>query len=161
MSPSTTRPDRNAETAIRTLLAATETAWAAGDGTAYAACFTTDATYTTYIGTVYHGADEIGRAHQALFDKFLKGTRMTSRIEELRFLTPDVAVLTTRGHVGKPGRTGKAENPGDFDKVQTYTVVREPDGHWRIAAFQNTKQRKLMEAVSFKMLPESAPAGRS
>jgi uncharacterized protein (TIGR02246 family) len=144
------------EIAIRALLADTEAAWAAGDGVAYGACFTEDASYTTYIGTVYHGAAEIGRAHQALFDKFLKGTRLTSRIEELRFLTADVAVLTTHGRVAKHDKAAD-----DFDKVQTYTVVRGADGRWRIAAFQNTKQRKLMEAVSFKMLPESAPAGRS
>jgi hypothetical protein len=43
--------------------------------------------------------------------------------------------------------------------VQTFTLVLEDDGQWRVAAFQNTKQHRLMEAVSFRMLPASAPLG--
>jgi uncharacterized protein (TIGR02246 family) len=149
---------RTDEAAIRALLTATEAAWAAGDGDAYGSFFTSDASYVTYIGTVYRGAAEIGRAHQALFEKFLKDTRMTSRLQEIRFLTPDVAVLSTRGRVAKAGNDGKDSKDDHYDKVQTYTVVRATDGHWRIAAFQNTKQRKLMEAVSFRFAPETVPA---
>lgn len=30
---------------------------------------------------------------------------------------------------------------------------REPDGHWRIAAFHNTKHNALMESISFRFAP--------
>ncbi|MEU5959036.1 hypothetical protein [Streptomyces sp. NPDC047525] len=45
-------------------------------------------------------------------------------------------------------------------RVQTYTLVREQDGQWRIAAFHNTKRKPLMEAISFKAAPALVPASQ-
>ncbi|MFF5532961.1 hypothetical protein ACFY71_10815 [Streptomyces cinerochromogenes] len=56
------------------------------------------------------------------------------------------------------GDTYKGSRPRRLGKVQTYTLVREADGEWRIAAFQNTKRRPLMEAVSFRFAPGLVPA---
>ncbi|AWT47696.1 SgcJ/EcaC family oxidoreductase [Streptomyces actuosus] len=145
---------RAADTAaIRELLEDSRAAWDRGDGAAYGACFTDDATDVTFVGTVYRGGPEIGRAHQALFDGFLKGTRLALDITDLRFHGPDTAVVVTRGAVGK-GR------PRRLGKLATYTVVRRPDGRWRIAAVQKTQRRRLMEAVSFRLQPATRPAGR-
>jgi uncharacterized protein (TIGR02246 family) len=138
---------------ITALIDATIAAWASGDGAAYAANFTADASYITFVGTVYSGRDEIARAHQALFDKFLQGSSLWDDILDIRFLGPDTAVVTSRGDVGKHG-----SRPSKLGKVQTYTVVREADGRWRIAAFQNTKRKALMEKISFAFAPETAPA---
>ncbi|GHF74845.1 SgcJ/EcaC family oxidoreductase [Streptomyces griseosporeus] len=147
-------PARAADTAaIRELLEDSRAAWDRGDGAAYGACFTDDATDVTFVGTVYRGGPEIGRAHQALFDGFLKGTRLALDITDLRFHGPDTAVVVTRGDVGK-GR------PRRLGKLATYTVVRRPDGRWRIAAVQKTQRRRLMEAVSFRLQPATRPAGR-
>lgn len=137
---------------ITALIDATIAAWDSGDGAAYAANFTADATYITFVGTVYRGRDEIARAHQALFDKFLQGSSLWDDILDIRFLGSDTAVVTSRGDVGKHGT-----RPSKLSKVQTYTVVREPDGQWRIAAFQNTKRKALMERISFAFAPETAP----
>lgn len=82
---------------ITTLFARLTAAWDAGDGAAYGACFTPDASYITYVGTLYRGAEEIGAAHQALFDSFLKGTRLACEIVDIRLTTPDTAVVITRG----------------------------------------------------------------
>ncbi|MEU8107361.1 SgcJ/EcaC family oxidoreductase [Nonomuraea muscovyensis] len=141
-----------AEKAVRELFADLRDAWDRGDGDAYGACFTEDATYTTFVGTVYHGRADIAAGHQALFGAFLKGTRMYEQIDEIRFLGPDAAVVVGRGEVAK-------KRPRELGKVQTYTLVREADGRWRIAAFHNTKRRSLMEAVSFRLLPASRPLG--
>ncbi|MFC3490993.1 SgcJ/EcaC family oxidoreductase [Glycomyces rhizosphaerae] len=140
---------------ITALINATAAAWEAGDGEAYGANFTADATYITFVGTVYSGRDEIASAHQALFDKFLKDSVLVDDILEIRFLGPDTAVVTSRGDVGKHG-----SRPSKLSKVQTYTVVREADGQWRIAAFQNTKRKALMEKISFAFAPATVPAGR-
>jgi hypothetical protein len=43
-------------------------------------------------------------------------------------------------------------------KAQTYTFVREGDGAWRIASFHNTKHKRLMERISFKLEPDTMPA---
>ncbi len=141
------------EAAIRQLLARLEDAWARGDGKAYGAEFTADATYVTFVGTVYRGAAEIGAAHQVLFDKFLRGTKLAGHLEEIRFVSDGVAVVASRGDVYKGHRP-----PARLGKVQTYTVVREADGQWRVAAFHNTKRRRLLEAISFRFAPQTAPA---
>ncbi|MFG2059544.1 SgcJ/EcaC family oxidoreductase [Micromonospora sp. NPDC048930] len=138
--------------AIHALLDRLADSWARGDGAGYGACFTDDASYVTYVGTHYRGAAEIGAAHQALFDSFLKGTRLTVEVVELRFLTDDVAVLVSRGATGKGGRAKP-------DKVQTWTLVRTTDDRWRVAAFHNTRHQRLMEGISFRLQPATRPAG--
>jgi len=60
-------------------------------------------------------------------------------------------VLTSSGDTYKGGR------PERLGKVQTYTIVRRPDGAWRIAAFQNTKRRPLLEELSFRLAPAARP----
>ncbi|MGI8688247.1 MAG: SgcJ/EcaC family oxidoreductase [Thermomicrobiales bacterium] len=138
------------EAAIRALLDRLTEAWGRNDGAAYAAGFTNDATYITFVGTHYRGPEDIGGAHQVLFNSFLKGTHLASESTEIRFYGADTAVVTTRGdtYKGKPGKIGK---------LQTYTVVRQTDGEWRVAAFQNTQHKPLMEAISFKFQPKSKP----
>jgi uncharacterized protein (TIGR02246 family) len=138
-------------TEITAVLRRSQDAWNDGDGAAYGACFTPDATDVTFVGTVYRGADEIGGAHQALFDSFLKGTRLHLEVIETRFLTPDVAVVVTRGEVAKKA-------PERLGKRATYTLVRDAGGTWRIAAVQKTKHNRLMEAISFRFQPRTVPA---
>jgi hypothetical protein len=67
------------------------------------------------------------------------------------FEEADTAVVITRGdvHKGRPGR---------LRKIQTYTVIRQETGDWKVAAFQNTKHKALMEAISFKARPATKPA---
>lgn len=136
-------------TAIHALLDQLHDAWGRGDGDAYGAAFTDDATYITYVGTLYHGGAEIGHAHQVLFDSFLKGTKLAGEVVGIHFQGADTAVVVTRGDTYK-------KKAGKLRKVQTYTVVREPAG-WRIASFQNTMRKPLMEAISFRFKPESRP----
>ena len=138
-------------TAIQAVLQQSQEAWNRGDGATYGACFTADATDVTFVGTVYHGGDEIGRAHQALFDSFLKDTRLTLEILEIRRYGADAAVVVTRGDVAKG-------TPRRLGKLATYTVVRDSDDRWRIAAVQKTQRKPLMEAISFKFRPATKPA---
>ncbi|WP_433431482.1 SgcJ/EcaC family oxidoreductase [Nonomuraea sp. CA-141351] len=137
-------------TEIQSLFAELEDAWNRGDGNAYGECFTADASYTTFVGTVYHGREDLASGHQALFDTVLKGTKMFNEIVEVRFYGTGTAVAVGKGDVAK-------KHPGKLTKVQTYTLVREADGRWRIASFHNTRRRPLLEAVSFKYVPASRP----
>jgi uncharacterized protein (TIGR02246 family) len=137
--------------AVQTVLRQSQEAWNRGDGAAYGACFTADATDVTFVGTVYRGGEEIGRAHQALFDSFLKGTRLSLEILQIRRYGADAAIVVTRGDVGKG-------TPRRLGKLATYTVVRDSDGRWRIAAVQKTQRKPLMEAISFKFKPATRPA---
>ncbi|HET7315237.1 SgcJ/EcaC family oxidoreductase [Salinisphaera sp.] len=139
--------------AITSVLTSLIEAWGQHDAEAYGAQFTIDATYVTYIGTCYSGRPDIVKSHRALFQKFLKGTRLADEITSLRFFGLDTAIVTSRGD------TYKSKQPKKLTKVQTYTFVRQEDGQWRIAAFQNTRRKSLMEAVAFKLLPETIPSG--
>ncbi|MFH9725071.1 SgcJ/EcaC family oxidoreductase [Streptomyces sp. NPDC017254] len=140
--------DRDAVCGVLSSLAA---AWGAADADAYGALFTQDATYTTYVGTHYQGRGDIIEAHRALFGGFVKGTKLADSILGIRFLGPDAAVVTSRGDTYTGGR------PGELSKVQTYTLTREADGRWRIAAFQNTQRQPVMEKVSFLLSPGTVP----
>ncbi|MBB4985064.1 SgcJ/EcaC family oxidoreductase [Streptomyces nymphaeiformis] len=138
--------------AIRALLRSSAEAWGRGDGAGYGAHFTEDATDVTFVGTVYRGATEIGSAHQALFDSFLKDTKLVVDIVDLRFPAPGTAIAVTRGEVHKAAR-----RPRRLGKLATYTLVRTAGGDWAIAAVQKTKHRPLMEAFSFRAQPKTRP----
>ncbi|THA76138.1 SgcJ/EcaC family oxidoreductase [Streptomyces sp. A0642] len=128
-------------------------AWGRADATGYGEQFTADAAYTTYVGTHYQGRQDIADAHRALFDGFVKGTSLADSFLGVRFYGPDTAVVTSRGDTYKEDRPSAA----DLTKTQTYTLVREGDGHWRIAAFHNTQRKNVMERLSFLWDPATAP----
>ena len=142
--------DTNRTAAITAVIDSLAEAWARGDGDAYGAHFTEDATYITFVGTHYQGREDIAGSHRALFAKFLQGTKLAHEILGIRLLGTDAAVLTTRGD------TYKGDHPGKLTKIQTYTLVREGD-RWLIAAFHNTQRKPLMEAISFRFAPETKP----
>jgi uncharacterized protein (TIGR02246 family) len=126
-------------------------AWGRGDAAAYGATFTENATYTTFLGTHYAGRRDLTEAHRALFSGFLKGTRLADSFLGVRFYGDDVAIVTSRGD------RYEGDRPAELSKTQTYTLVREGDGKWRIASFHNTKRQAIMERVSFLFDPETRP----
>src|SRR5688572_29933868 len=85
------------ETAIRALFQRLLDAWGRGDGPAYGAGFTDDADYVGFDGSRTVGRAAIADSHQRLFDTWLRGTRLTGRIEAVRFLGPDVALVHATG----------------------------------------------------------------
>ena len=115
--------------AIRALLVKMCEAWAMGNGSAYAACFTEDSDYVTFNGIRLRGRRENAELHDALFRGVLKGTRIAATVESLAFLSDDVALVHTLGTGRKKSR-------------QTYVVVRREEG-WRIRSFQNTRLQPL------------------
>ncbi|MEU7756800.1 SgcJ/EcaC family oxidoreductase [Micromonospora sp. NPDC049171] len=137
--------------AIAEVMDAIARAWDAADADAFGRSFTEDASYVTFVGTLYRGRADITEGHRALFRAFTKGTRMASETLSTTFLGPDIAVVVGRGDTYK-GRRRPA-----LAKIQTYTLVRQPEG-WRVAAFHNTRRRSLMEAVQFRFAPGTRPA---
>ncbi|SCF10992.1 conserved hypothetical protein [Micromonospora viridifaciens] len=128
-------------------------AWGRGDADAYGAVFTDDATYTTYVGTHYQGRRDITDSHRALFGGFVKGTKLADSYLDIRFHGPGTAIVTSRGDTYE----GQRPQPAELSKTQTYTLVREDDGTWRIAAFHNTKRQPVMERISFLISPQTRP----
>ncbi|MDK0524339.1 SgcJ/EcaC family oxidoreductase [Streptomyces sp. ML-6] len=145
--------DRRDGKAVCATLDALSDAWERGDAEAYGRQFTEDGTYTTYIGSHYEGRADITASHHALFNGFLKGSKLAARYLDMRFLTKDVAVLTSRG----ADYTGDEPDADELSKVTTFTLVRETDGAWRIGAFHNTERSNVMERFSFLYAPDTAP----
>ncbi|QIS01192.1 SgcJ/EcaC family oxidoreductase [Nocardia brasiliensis] len=140
---------------IQALFVELAQAWGRGDADAYGAAFTEDATYTAWFGTLYQGRADIVESHRALFGSFLKGTEMAVDIVGIRCYGADFAIVNSRGDLYKGG----AKAPRRLGKAQTYTLVRQ-DNRWRVAAFHNTKRKKLMERFTFRYSPAARPAAR-
>ncbi|MBY8844409.1 SgcJ/EcaC family oxidoreductase [Streptomyces sp. SP2-10] len=145
-------PTNHDTAAVTAVLDALVAAWNHHDADAYGRLFTEDATYATYVGTLYQGRGDITESHRVLFTGFLKDTRLADEVVGIRFLGPDTAVVSGRGD------TYRKKRPRRLGKVQTYTLIRQGDGMWRIAAFHNTRRRPLMEAISFRLAPGLVPA---
>jgi uncharacterized protein (TIGR02246 family) len=127
------------EGAIRELFEKLLEDWARGDGEAYGSRFTEDADYVAFDGSHTRGRAQISSSHQQLFDKFLKGSRLTGRIEDTKFLGPDVALVHATGGTVIRGKT--APSP-ERHSVQTLVAAREGD-EWRFASFHNTRVRPI------------------
>jgi uncharacterized protein (TIGR02246 family) len=133
------------EAAVRELYEELMDGWNQGSGDAFAAAFTEDGDLVAFDGTHFEGRDEIAPFHQELFDKWLKGTRLVGEVRDVRFLSPDVALMHA---VGSTVMRGKSEPSPERDSIQTLVAVRE-GGEWRLAAFQNTRVRRMRNAASF------------
>jgi uncharacterized protein (TIGR02246 family) len=127
------------EAAIRQLFENLITSWNKGNGGAYAAQFAEDSDYIAFDGTHFKGRKANAESHQKLFDTFLKGSTLEDQsITDLRFLTPEVALLHMVGTV-KP-RWQKKPALGRLS-IQTLVAMKQ-NGEWKFVAFQNTRIQK-------------------
>jgi len=117
------------ETAIRSLLARLHTAWARGDGAAYAQCFAEQSDYITFNGMHLRGRAENAALHSALFRRALKGARLSAEIESIVPLSSGIALVHTAGSGRKRSH-------------QTYVLVKS-GADWLIRSFQNTRVQPL------------------
>lgn len=128
-------------------------AWDAGDASAYAAEFTTDANYVIFAGIISHGRDEIRADHVPVLGRWQRGTRMSMRVIDAHLLSDDCAVVVTEGGIGKGTKIR-------HDKVQTFVFVRQAD-RWLCASFQNTKRNRLFAMINAARSSASPPDSRS
>jgi uncharacterized protein (TIGR02246 family) len=129
------------EAAVRDLHRRLMDAWNQNSGAAFAHLFTEDGDLVGFDGHHLKGRSEIGPFHQRLFDKWLKGSRLVGKVEDVRFLSPDVALMHV---VGGTIMRGKSEPSPSRDSIQTLVATRQ-GGEWRLAAFQNTRLRLMSE----------------
>ncbi|MGC4991498.1 SgcJ/EcaC family oxidoreductase [Nocardia salmonicida] len=123
------------ETAVLELLSEQIAAWAAGDGTAFAATFTDDADFISVIGEFIHGRAQLAAGMQEGFDGFMRGTHLSEpERSTLRFPTHDAAILVTYGV-----RVLRPEQPAPpHSSVQIRTAALTNNG-WQFTSFQNTR----------------------
>ncbi|GBG37183.1 SgcJ/EcaC family oxidoreductase [Mycobacterium montefiorense] len=87
------------EDAIRNLVDRQASAWAAADPEAYSGVFSSDADYVTFLGSYYKGRKTIAASYVPLFKKLLRGSKLEIEILQMRFLTPDVALVMSNAAV--------------------------------------------------------------
>lgn len=114
-------------------------AWTAGDAVDYGACFTDDCDYVSFDGTRAHGRAAVVDSHVKLFSGVLYGSALVGRVEGIRHLDGDVALVHGTGSVRVAWRR---ELPRRRLTRNTITAVRTPQG-WRAASIHNGRIRPV------------------
>jgi uncharacterized protein (TIGR02246 family) len=97
------------EAAVRALYQQLIDGWNAGSSECFAAPFTADGDLVAFDGLHFWGREQIAAFQQQLFDKWMKGSCLVGGVEEVRFLSPDVAVMHALGtpwRAARPSRLG-------------------------------------------------------
>lgn len=125
--------------ALGSLYASLMRAWTDGDAEAYGACFTDDADYVSFDGTLAQGRTAIVRAHDALFRGVLAGSALVGEVEDVRFLGAGFAVVHATGSVLMPWRTRLPQR-----RLSRQTLIAvERHGHWLWTSLHNTRVRPM------------------
>jgi uncharacterized protein (TIGR02246 family) len=134
-----TRRDQATDVELVDLFERMCSAWTAGDADGYGACFTEDSDYVSYDGTHARGRPTMIENHDRLFRGVLNGSALVGKVESVRYLRDDVAVMHATGSVQMPWR---ATLPKRRLSRQTIVAVRG-DGGWLIAALHNGRVRPV------------------
>src|SRR5258707_1092486 len=85
--------DAGDEAAIRRIPEQMMDAWNKGSGEGFAAPYAEDGRQTAFDGTHLQSRKEIAAFHQQILDSGVRGSRLVGQVDEVRFITPDVAVM--------------------------------------------------------------------
>jgi uncharacterized protein (TIGR02246 family) len=99
----------------------------------FAALFEKDGNAIGFDGSQHNGQAEIESTLDQIFADHQTASYV-AKIKEVRFLSPDIAVLRAVAGMVPPGQSDL--NPA-VNAIQTLVSVRHAEG-WRIAVFQNT-----------------------
>jgi uncharacterized protein (TIGR02246 family) len=121
------------KTVVEPVIEQLETAWNAGDGTAYAAPFTPDADFVNIRGELHSGQENIGAGHQGIFNSIYKGSNVDYTVVKARELRDGEILAHVSGKLHVP------DGPlaGDLEAIGTVLLVPDGEDH-RIAAYHNT-----------------------
>jgi uncharacterized protein (TIGR02246 family) len=122
---------------VRNVLAEYAVAWNRHNVAAFGRLFTEDCDYVNVAGVHWKGVQEIVQRQGELFQGRLKTAVRTLTGVEVRFSTPDVALVHATWDVtGSSHPTGEAVSV--LKEITTMTMVKT-DGKWLITSFQNTE----------------------
>ncbi|MFC6020035.1 SgcJ/EcaC family oxidoreductase [Plantactinospora solaniradicis] len=125
--------------AFERILRQQEDAWAAEDGTAFAATFTEDADLVTFNGDYLVTRQGIAVGMQHAFDMYIPPSRIVRLGEHIRFLEPDLAIIVRTSCVIDAGQ----ETCRSGSHSRNTNVLRKRHGGWLQTSFQNTRIEPL------------------
>jgi uncharacterized protein (TIGR02246 family) len=111
-------------------------AWNAGDGAAFARCFTTDADFVNIFALHVVGREAVAKQHQFIFDSIYRGSRNSFSIVAARPLADGVVLA----HIAADLRVPDGQLAGEIKTLASAIFVRD-DAAWLIASFQNTREQ--------------------
>jgi uncharacterized protein (TIGR02246 family) len=120
--------------AIAALTQTVSSSWAKGDADTFTSVFADGGTMIL-AGVYCEGRDEIRDFMAKAFDGPYRGTQVTGTPISIRKLGPDVAILLSDGGVIEAGETEVSE---ESQIRASWLAVRQDDGEWLLAAYQNT-----------------------
>ena len=123
------------EMSVRSLLTQIGDAWNAGDGSGTAQPFAENGELISADGTHWRGRSEIAKYMSRLVTGSMKGSRFIAEGTEVRFLTPQVAIMHSRASFVMSGGT----EPERY-AVLSIVAVRNATS-WHVALFQSTRAR--------------------
>lgn len=117
---------------IRTLWVAMAEHWAQGDAVRFAANFSQDCDFTTVRGDKPSGRAGIAAGHEALFRTVYRGSTLTARVRDIRYLRDDIATVNAESDITGPDGTVLA-------RTHALAVLEFDAGaeRWSITAFHN------------------------
>ena len=111
-----------------------EAAWNAADGVRYGAQFAEVTDFVNIRGEHHRGnGNDIGAAHQGIFDTIYRGSTVRYDVDEARLLAPGVVVANATSTLDAPSGPLQGTN----NSKMTVVLVEE-GGSWKATAFHNT-----------------------
>lgn len=127
------------------LISSETRAWNAGDATAFSERVTDDCVFTNISGSVFVGRDAFEAQHARIFAGIYRGSNLEQKIDHLRLIRPDVAIVDTSVTL----RVQASDfGPGRMLETKLLQVLTRDEGKWRIAAYHNVAVRPLPDHTS-------------
>jgi len=126
----------DADRQVQEVLEEVYAAWDANDADAFAKPYAESAT-ATLPGAYLPGRRAIRGTMATLFAGELKGSRAVYEVREIRFVTGDVAIVTSKGAVLLAGQA----EPGAASRALETWVLSRQYGAWRVQAFHNCPEQ--------------------
>ena len=128
---------RTDEDEIHALLVVHTEQWNLHDIDAWAEILHDDADWVHWGGGYWRGKSQIVAGTKEIHRTYYRASRMTpQRVEDLTFLTPDIALAHVRSEL-----TGDERAPGETFQYRKSALFTRKAGSWRIRALHNTRIR--------------------
>ena len=122
------------ERALHEMVYHLEAAWNAADGQSFAEAFAEDADFIHILGGYYTGRAAIEAGHRMIFGTIYKGSTVRYSVEKIRFIRPDVAVVSLRQYL----QFYEGGTPSELEARPTILADKR-DEKWQIVNLQNTR----------------------
>jgi uncharacterized protein (TIGR02246 family) len=125
--------------AIQALVNEQTAAWNVGDAAAYSRHFSPDGSFTNIYGMTFNGHDAFQKRHAETFARFFKGSSRVEKIRQVRFVTPDVAILDVDTEVRGFGNMppGIAMPEDGVLRTRLQQVLLKRGGQWWVESYHN------------------------